>query len=87
MGEPRTDGNWPGFFDLEFRSPVRPATWRKYFPRPPPALEKNFLLTSWLPVEAAAILRRIFCRFERNTLRSTMCCLGPQQDHDCTQNV
>ena len=74
-------------FDLKFRSPVRPAKWRKYFSRPPPVLEKTFPLTSWFAVEAAAILRRTFCGFERNTLRSTKCWFGPQQDHDCTQNV
>ena len=40
-------------------------------PTPPPVLEKTFSLTSWLAVEAAAILRRTFCGVERCTLRST----------------
>ena len=75
MGEPRTDGELAGIFLTlkKCRSPVRTAKWRKYFHRPPPVLEKTFPFTSWLAVEAAAILRRTFSGVERYTLRSTKC--------------
>ena len=58
MGEPRSDGEW---LTLEMSFPSTPAKWRKYFSRPPPVFEKTLSITSWLAVEAAAILRRTFC--------------------------